>query len=112
MTPGGVDDDCRATLRGVIDAAVLRLVARATVEHWPVRADHCFLRIAYDTAAEGKWDTLYARPAWRSLPLDRLASAVHVLNSIERDGLPALVRLNAASLAVRRAARAGQPLGK
>ena len=112
MTPGGVADDRRAELRGLLNALVTRLVTRAAAEHWPIRADHCFLRIAYDTVTGGKWDTLYARPAWRSLPLDRLGSAVDVLGSIERDGLPALLRLNAASLAVRRAARAGHALGK
>ncbi|QYE34042.1 hypothetical protein KZX46_14660 [Polymorphobacter sp. PAMC 29334] len=112
MAPGGVDDDRRAAIRGLLDTIVTRLVTRAATEHWPIRADHCFLRIAYDAAADGKWDTLYARPAWRSLPLDRLGAAVDVLGAIERDGLPALVRLNAASLTVRRAARAGHALGK
>ncbi|MBV8971200.1 MAG: GCN5-related N-acetyltransferase [Sphingomonadaceae bacterium] len=95
----------RPALRAAIDAAVARLVARAATERWPVRADHCFLRIAYDAAAGAKWDTVYARPAWASLPEARLAAALAVLERIEAEGRAALDPLNAASLAFRRAAR-------
>lgn len=81
-----------------MNAAVARVVARAAAERWPIRADHCFLRIAYDNAVGAKWDTVVARPAWRSLPLDRLAAAGAIAERIEREGLAALVPLNAASL--------------
>ena len=106
MVPCTVPDDDRPALRAALDAAVARLVARAAVERWPIRADHCFLRIAYDAAVGGKWDLVYARPAWASLPLDRLAAAVDIVARIERDGRDALDPLNAASLAFRRDARA------
>lgn len=95
----------RTALRAALDAAVGRLVARAAAERWPVRADHCFLRIAYDTAVGAKWDTVHARPGWASLPLDRLAAAVAVVARIDAEGRAALDPLNAASLAFRRAAR-------
>ncbi len=95
----------RHALRADLDAAVARLVTRAAAERWPIRADHCFLRIAYDAAAGAKWDTIFARPAWASLPLDRLAAALTVLHRIEREGRAALDPLNAASLAFRRASR-------
>lgn len=91
----------RAALRRLLDAAVARLVARAATERWPIRADHCFLRIAYDTALGAKWDTVRARPAWASLSLDELEKAVAVTARIEREGLPTLRALNAASLGYR-----------
>ena len=77
-------------------------MARAAAESWPIRADHCFLRIAYDNAVGARWDLVHARPGWRSLPLDALAAAVAVLGGLERDGLPALRRGNAVSLGFRR----------
>ncbi len=95
----------RDALKAALDGAVARLVARAAIEQWPIRADHCFLRIAYDAAAGAKWDAVFARPAWRSLPTDRLAAAVAVLDRIDHEGPAALTPLNAASLAFRRGAR-------
>lgn len=94
----------REALRAAIDARVAALVARAAAEHWPIRADHCFLRIAYDNAVGAKWDTVVRPPAWRNLPLDRLAAAAAVLEQIESDGRAALSSANAASLAWRRQA--------
>ncbi len=99
----------RAAIRADLDATVARLIARAALDGWPIRADHCFLRIAYDNAVGAKWDTVVSRPAWASLPLDRLRAAVAVLARIERDGRVALDPLNAASLAFRRALRAAAP---
>lgn len=95
-------DTSRPALRATLDAAVARLVARAAAERWPIRADHCFLRIAYDNAVGAKWDTAVARPAWSNLPLDRLTAAIAVLAHIEAEGRAALDPLNAASLAFRR----------
>jgi len=92
-------------MRAVIVARVARLVARAAAENWPIRSDHCFLRIAYDDAVGAQWDRVHARPAWRNLPFDRLAAALAALERIDRDGLAALVPLNAASLAMRSRAR-------
>ena len=98
-------DAGRLALRATIDAAVARLVARAAAERWPIRADHCFLRIAYDTAVGAKWDTVVAPPAWRTLSPTGLAAAVAVLARVEAEGRAALEPLNAASLAFRRRPR-------
>jgi hypothetical protein len=95
----------REQLRADLSASVARLVARAAAEHWPLRNDHCFLRVAYDNAVGGKWDVVHARPAWRSLSIDHLAAAVALAQSIEHDGVGRLRDLNANSLAWRRAAR-------
>ena len=91
----------RDALRTALDASIARLVARAAAERWPIRADHCFLRIVYDAAVGAKWDSVHARPGWRNLPEDRLAAAVDHAAAIEADGAPRLERLNAASLAYR-----------
>jgi hypothetical protein len=88
----------RDQIRAALTASVARLIERAEAERWPVRADHCFLRIAYDNAVGAKWDTLHAKPAWRSLPERDFAAALETTGRIEIDGLPALVELNAASL--------------
>ncbi len=88
----------RDQLRAALDAGVARLIERAAAERWPIRADHCFLRIAYDNAVGAKWDTLHGKPAWRNLPERDLATALGVARRIEADGLPALIELNAASL--------------
>lgn len=97
----------RDRLHAALNAVVQRLIARAATERWPIRADHCFLRIAYDNAVGAKWDTLHAKPAWRSLPETDLAAALTVAERIEQDGLPALNALNAASLAWRGKRRTG-----
>ena len=96
----------RDELRAALDASVARLVARAAVERWPLRHDHCFLRVAYDNAVAGKWDVAHARPAWRSLSLVDLAAALNLAQSIESKGVARLRDLNANSLAWRRAVRA------
>ncbi len=95
----------RLTLRAALTDVVARLVARAAAERWPIRNDHCFLRIAYDTAVGAKWNTVAARPAWATLPLDRLTAAIVALEAIEAEGRARLDKLNAASLAFRRVAR-------
>ena len=88
--------------RAAIDAAVARLVAAAR-PGWPVSADHCFLRIAYDNAAGAKWDTLVRPPAWRNLPDEVLADALRLLGEMHDPAT--LRRLNDRSLAFRAAAR-------
>ena len=93
----------REELRAAIDVRVARLVARAAAEQWPIRADHCFLRIAYDNAVGAKWDTVVHPPAWRNLPLDRLAAALDLLEAMH--DLPQLTGLNETSLALRRQVR-------
>lgn len=94
----------RVGLKRGLDRLVTQLVASAAPD-WPVSADHCFLRIAYDNAVGARWDTIVARPAWRHLPLGELAAAIAILERILGEGRPALMTLNAASLDYRRQAR-------
>ena len=95
-------DPERAALKSRLDAQVAALVAAARPD-WAVTADHCFLRIAYDNAVGARWDSVVARPAWRHLPLDALAAAIDILAAIAVEGPETLARLNADSLAWRRA---------
>lgn len=89
-------------MKAAIDAAVTRLVAAAG-PGWPVRADHCFLRIAYDNAAGVPWMTVARPPAWRNLPEPVLAEALRLLGQMHDPAL--LRRLNDRSLALRGKAR-------
>ena len=67
---------------------------------WPIRLDHCFMRVCLDHAIGQRWDQVVRRPAVRHLTDAELGRAVAVAEAIERD--PAcLVALNAASLRMR-----------
>jgi uncharacterized membrane protein len=79
--------------------AVLPGMAKAA--GWPIRHDHCFMRVCLDAAIGRRWDLVVRRPAVRHLSDAQLAAAVVVAERIARqpDVLPAL---NAASLAMRR----------
>lgn len=85
-------------MRAAIDAAVARLVAAAG-PGWPVSADHCFLRIAYDNAVGAKWDTVVRPPAWRNLPPEALTEALRLLEAMH--DAATLRHLNDRSLALR-----------
>ena len=77
------------------------LPGMAAAQRWPIRLDHCFMRVCLDTAIGQQWDTEVRRPATRHLTDAQLARAVDVAETIVRD--PALLpALNAGSLAMRR----------
>ena len=82
------------------------LPAMAPVQRWPIRLDHCFMRVCLDAALGSPWTATVGRPAVRSMSETQLLAAIAVAESIvaEPDRLPAL---NAASLRGRRAARVG-----
>ena len=82
------------------------LPGMAAAQRWPIRLDHCFMRVCLDHAMGGRWDRVVARPAVRHMALADLAKAVAVAERAMRDpGL--LPALNATSLAWRRAVRLG-----
>ncbi len=67
---------------------------------WPIRLDHCFMRVCLDHAIGRRWDAEVARPAIRHLDDEQLARAVACAERIVAD--PALLPpLNDASLAMR-----------
>ncbi len=52
------------------------LPAMAAKHSWPIRLDHCFMRVCLDTALGARWDTVVRRPAIRHLSDGQLRQAV------------------------------------
>jgi len=78
----------------------------AAEQGWPIRFDHCFMRVCLDAAIGRPWHEAVRRPAIRNLELHQLQAAVVVAEGIAADP-GTLPLLNDASLAWRRAARRG-----
>ncbi len=83
----------RATLPGLAGAA-----------RWPIRFDHCFMRVCLDHAIGQPWHERVRRPAIRHLTDEQLRAAIAVAERIASDP-SALPGLNAQSLAWRKASR-------
>lgn len=81
----------------------------ATAHRWPIRADHCFMRVCLDVSLGAAWPQVVRPPAYQHLSDDQFAAAVRMAEDIvdAPDRLPAL---NARSLTLRAAWRAaGSP---
>ena len=68
---------------------------------WPIRFDHCFMRVCLDHAFGGCWYDHVDRkrgPAYKVVPTDKLRGAIDVARRIERGGRGVLVPLNRQSL--------------
>ena len=61
----------------------------ATAQRWPIRLDHCFMRVCLDAAIGRRWDEVVRRPAVRHLTGAQLARAVRLAEAILAD--PALL---------------------
>ncbi len=73
---------------------------------WPVRHDHCFMRILLDAVHGQRWDSVVKeRPAYAHVTDQRLAEAVALARRVAA-GEADLWALNAASLGWRRGASA------
>lgn len=88
-------------------AELLRLAredfpAAAATGDYPVRLDHCFLRIVYDNLFGAPWRTVLpkGKPAITQLTAEQLARALEIGRSIIADPQTCR-RLNAHSLALR-----------
>ncbi len=70
-------------------------------EHgWPIRLDHCFMRVCLDAAIGARWDATVRLPAIRHLTDPQLARAVAIAEAIQ--AAPDTLRgLNTASLRMR-----------
>ena len=70
------------------------LPGMAAAEGWPIRLDHCFMRVCLDAAIGGPWHEAVRRPAIRHLPAPQLAAAVAIAERIRAKPalLPALNR--------------------
>ena len=80
------------------------LPAMAREEKWPIRFDHCFMRVCLDDAMGRPWTEVVRRPAIDQMSDAQLAAAVRSAEGIVEhpDTLPIL---NKRSLERRRAAR-------
>ena len=80
------------------------LPAMAAGEGWPIRLDHCFMRVCLDEAMGRPWTEVVRRPAIATMSDDELAAAIRIAEGIVAQ--PDTLRvLNQRSLQRRRAAR-------
>ncbi len=98
-------DDLRSRLESdYLDLVRRRLPERASAEGWPIRFDHCFMRIALDHAFGGCWYDFVDRsrgPAYRSISDEALGRAIAVAQSLLREDRQYLEAMNRQSLAWR-----------
>ncbi len=72
----------------------------AEAQRWPIRLDHCFMRVCLDAALGAPWRTRIRAPALRYASDAELAAAIGVAERIVAD--PALLPgLNRESLRLR-----------
>ena len=74
------------------------LPARARVEGWPLRMDHCFKRICLDWAFEDVWYGHVGRPAEKHLRGEGLVRAVRCAEELMEGDVALLRERDAASL--------------
>ena len=80
------------------------LPGMAGAEGWPIRLDHCFMRVCLDHALGQPWHQRVRRPAIRHLSDNEMRRAIAIAERVTAD--PAVLPgLNAQSLAWRRASR-------
>ncbi|MEL7363407.1 MAG: hypothetical protein AAFN13_15130 [Bacteroidota bacterium] len=91
-------------LRTDLEARYLHLMrevlpAQARAEGWPIRLDHCFMRVALDHVFEDAWYAhLDRRPAYRHLSAEQLAEAVRHAEAMREGGRPVVAAMNRQSL--------------
>jgi hypothetical protein len=68
---------------------------------WPIRFDHCFRRVIYDTLCQSKWDDHIPAPAIHNMTHTQLIDCLTICKSIihKPDCLP---ELNTLSLGYRK----------
>ena len=89
------------------------LPARAASEPgWPVRFDHCFMRIALDHAVGQRWTDVIPSPAYTRADADQFARAVGVAEAMLAGGPEATRPLNDTSKRWRREAKARDAAGE
>ena len=76
------------------------LPSMAAASRWPIRLDHCFMRVCLDHACGGVWTAHHRRPAIRYMDTTTLTRALACAEHI-RNHPDALAHLNQQSLAWR-----------
>ena len=103
----GLFDDASAMLREILVERWTTLTrdvlpGMASAQRWPIRFDHCFMRVCLDAAVGSPWTRTVRRPAIRHLDDRQLAAAVGIAETLAAQP-DRLADLNARSLAGRRA---------
>ena len=87
-----------------LDLTRKTLPSMAAAARWPIRFDHCFMRVCLDYAIGQPWHERVRRPAIRHLTDSQLRDAIAAAERIAADP-SVLPGLNDQSLAWRRASR-------
>ena len=58
------------------------LPAMAAGQRWPIRYDHCFMRVCLDEAMRAPWHQIVKRPAIHHMTEAQLAAAIDVAERI------------------------------
>ncbi len=99
--PKPVPDGTRAALVARwLELTRVALPQAAARHRWPIRLDHCFMRVCLDAAYGRPWHEVVARPAIRHAADAELQRAVGVAEAILAQP-ETLEGLNAASLRMR-----------
>ena len=54
-----------------------------SIKHkWPIRFDHCFRRVIYDTLCQDRWDKHITKPAINNMTPAQLADCLTICRSI------------------------------
>jgi hypothetical protein len=94
------DPDRAALLARWLDLTRRVLPGMAAAQRWPIRLDHCFMRVCLDAAFGRPWHEAVRRPAVRHMTETDLARAIAVAERIA--AVPSLLSgLNAESLRLR-----------
>ena len=103
--------DAAALLARWFDLTRRVLPGMAEAEEWPIRFDHCFMRVCLDAAFGRPWHEAVRRPAVRHMTEAELARAVSIAERIAAS--PSLLpELDAESLRLRGKARRARPAAR
>ncbi len=58
------------------------LPAMAAEQRWPIRYDHCFMRVCLDAAMGAPWPQIVKSPAIHNMTEDQLGAAIAVAERI------------------------------
>jgi hypothetical protein len=97
----------RALVARWLDLTRRQLPAAAAAHGWPIRLDHCFMRVCLDAAYGRPWHEVLPRPAIRHAAAADLARAIGVAEGVLARP-ETLAALNLASLRMRGKMGAGR----
>ncbi len=101
--PADWRDEREALRTAYLDWVTRQLPTQAVRDHWPIHADHCFMRMVLDHVFEDCWylhlDRRYR--AYRQLDHDQLRRAVSFCEEMSAGGRAVVARMNQQSLAWR-----------